>query len=69
MNDFTKDELRELGISLRATGFTPYLSTMFKEESMALLDKIQSMINNYCEHASLEETDMRKCFKCGALFP
>jgi tRNA(Ile2) C34 agmatinyltransferase TiaS len=69
MNDFTKDQLREISTSLRATSFTPYLSTMFKEESMTLLEKVQFLIDNYCEHKKISfrgDVYGYECKKCGA---
>jgi hypothetical protein len=49
MNDFTKDELEELYF------FTCVHKNRYQVEyPQELLDKIQSMIDNYCEH---EETN------------
>lgn len=32
------------------------------------IEWVKESIIDECEHASLEETDMRKCFKCGELY-
>jgi hypothetical protein len=66
MNDFTRKELLEICCSLKATAFTPYLTTMFKPDSIALIDKIQSLINNYCEHEKFyyKELYIPICAKC-----
>lgn len=63
MNDFTKEELeilRDFCIS-NITGNKPY---------MYLFDKIQSLINNYCEHGGVIEVDYpaEKCMKCGKMW-
>jgi len=47
MNDFTKEELEDirnsLGIWIRSENANP-------QSIISLRDKIQSMIDNYCEH-------------------
>ena len=66
MNDFTKDELQELsyGLSyiLEATGHD--------ELNIALQKKLQSLIDNYCEHNwfMVEGLTRVKCKKCGELY-
>ncbi len=50
MNDFTKDELRTIISMVNASN--PHGATYYSE----LRDKIQSMIDNYCE---------RQCPSCG----
>lgn len=45
MNDFTKEELNILKAAMGEILFFP--------ETPRLMNKIQSMIDNYCEHASL----------------
>lgn len=70
MNDFTKEELEELLISLSCR-FSRQLGYESKEHLLFthnLENKIQSMIDNYCEHEwafyfSSDGSDV-KCMKC-----
>lgn len=60
MNDFTKEELQII-----YANSNPCVS----DEMRPILDKIQSMIDNYCEHEwayyfSCDGSDV-KCMKCG----
>lgn len=48
MNDFTKDELEKL-LSW-ADVYTEFGRSWTTKLQMPLIDKIQSMIDNYCEH-------------------
>lgn len=65
MNDFTKEELIILHL---------YLDTAIQEAKIPrmprhvieLRDKTQAMIDNHCDHASLEEGGTPKYNKCGA---
>lgn len=62
MNDFTKDELEILYQCV--TGNRNYQGgQMFPE----LNSKIQSLIDNYCEHEWVEaaQLDIELCVKCG----
>ena len=70
MNDFTKKELKLIhdGLSY-AAGASIETGGMIRDILYPMAYKIQSMINNYCEH----ETDaggcsgemIYKCKKCG----
>jgi hypothetical protein len=64
MNDFTKEELKILKAALG--------EIMFFEQTPRLLTKLQSMIDNYCDH-SLKEVktpffDSIRCEKCKVVF-
>lgn len=72
MNDFTKEELKELRASISATEINnsgAYGDKNTYESAKKLYNKIQSMIDNYCEHDP--ERDFHvcvdKCKKCGAI--
>jgi hypothetical protein len=64
MNDFTKEELKQISIGLswwfQGCGF------MQEEEYKPLVVKIQSMIDNYCEHSyrSVGNHPWLHCIKC-----
>jgi len=65
MNDFTKEELERIlqGVSWWLDGDTAIYSE-------SLINKIQSMIDNYCEHdtcAGEVEIFADTCSKCNAL--
>jgi len=61
MNDFTEEELNELNLTLQGYDF----------DNTDLIYKIQSMIDNYCEHDYSEslikmgDIRSRSCNKCG----
>jgi hypothetical protein len=60
MNDFTKEELKEM------------LSIIdFEMHTQSLCDKIQSMIDNYCDHKFLPDCSCPnskcECDKCGVI--
>jgi len=48
MNDFTKDELRNISDAILYSE----LMESRKDSLIPIRDKIQSMIDNYCEHES-----------------
>lgn len=50
MNDFTKEELKEIKDGLRLSLEQPHCDSTWAKDTRALKDKIQSMIENYCEH-------------------
>lgn len=59
MNDFTKDELETLLHGLKHANIHDW----------EIGKKIQSMIDNYCDHISLfSMDDMKHCCKCGEWF-
>ncbi len=53
MNDFTKEELKDM--------FTVISENYSGKELDELLDKIQSMIDKYCEHQWINGTYCEKC--------
>jgi len=64
MNNFTKDELEEIIMwTCHLVGCNP-----------TLLNKIQSMIDNYCNHTKIEtgaysrSFPPKKCDACGVLY-
>ena len=60
MNEFTKEELEDIYISLDGDD-----SICFVGEE--LLTKIQSMIDNHCEHINAVINEQLKCIHCGRL--
>ena len=68
MNDFTKEELEQISVGLawwfQDSGF------MKEEEYKPLVNKIQSLIDNYCEHLYAAQNEgghyVPKCIKCNA---
>jgi len=60
MNDFTKEELQQI-----RGGLDWWLDNDW-HSSHVLVQKIQSMIDNYCEHeCNHENIDTNICYKCG----
>jgi len=62
MNDFTKEELKELLDCIH------WKINEGQEENLttAVDKKIQSMIDNYCEHEeTVQDSAMVDCCKCG----
>ena len=61
MNDFTKEELEQIEYSLLYTGM----------DGETVLLKLQSMIDNYCEHEfkiiGSGKCLSQKCDKCGKI--
>jgi hypothetical protein len=69
MNDFTKDELELILSDLDHAVFSRY----YAEGKAELRKKIQSMIDNYCEHESdgniyCSNPPKSKCKKCGGFW-
>ncbi len=65
MNDFTKEELETLKIGLG------HVEDRSAENEDTLRKKIQSLIDNYCEHQSLDyvgDVSGYDCKKCGKRF-
>lgn len=74
MNDFTKEELYFL-----RDYTTHFINNYDSENAPEVLDKIQSMIDNYCEHEFIATVGrpmstppgwydaVVKCARCGAL--
>ncbi len=65
MNDFTKDELESIWNWGDVYCWDSHVSeTVYRP----LLDKLQSLIENYCEHEWRcwdDEYNSRECLKCG----
>lgn len=60
MNDFTKDELEELhgGIGWMYSEQTGCVDDDIENNWLLLRDKIQSLIDNYCDHENLDAYDL-----------
>ncbi len=66
MSEFTKEELRHLDYSLEQFRFS-CINPNFENELNELRTKIQSMIDNYCEHDSCKidyDHQPIRCNKC-----
>lgn len=68
MNDFTKEELKYMSTGVKCV----YTFNAYKEEMKPLnnlINKLQSMIDNYCEHQfymqGCGENAFGQCHKCG----
>ena len=66
MNDFTKEELELL---YRHMVLTVNWNTLLSEKDNAVMDKIDSMIVNYCEHKkTVPNYDCKtQCEDCGII--
>lgn len=65
MNDFTKEELQDLECWLRVTRKQDITLPSDKNKEY-ILDKLQSMIDNYCEHEKEGSVGLHNlCLKCG----
>lgn len=65
MNDFTKDELIIMHHNFAETEFRGT-----NEKLNGIRKKIQSLIDNYCEHEDtkfITDVGIDKCLKCGAV--
>lgn len=60
MNDFTKDELQKI---LECVDYTRYTQPFGHFSLEEIYKKLQSMINNYCEHEKMNDTN--HCVDCG----
>lgn len=61
MNDFTKEELMNITDAI-------LYSELFETRKQSLIpirDKIQSLIDSYCEHKVMRSVWSGKCEKCG----
>lgn len=67
MNDFTKEELQEIYTSISQHALEGWANL-----SVELIQKIQSMIDSYCEHEFLLSTDSEHlvilCNKCTKIY-
>ena len=72
MNDFTKEELSILKNGIQYLSDRTSLSEGYLEAHNALEVKIQSMLDNYCEHtpsdAHYEQFRWHLCSKCGVQY-
>lgn len=73
MNDFTEEELEDLHLIYRTFCTDDGTQAMRQLTNLetGILNKIQSMIDNYCEHSESEANhnyEVEKCKKCGRLF-
>lgn len=62
MNDFTKEELEHLSTCISLTLSNGYFP--FGETGNDLYKKIQSIIDNYCDHESEPYPQEICCIKC-----
>lgn len=65
MNDFTKEELEDLRNGVRLLLEQDHCDGGYTREIRALEDKLQSMIDSYCEHDCNHESDGYDYFKIG----
>ena len=65
MNDFTKDDLEQI-LSWSVSHFEQIdIDVIEMERLFSLSKKIQTMIDNYCEHDTHETSALIKyCYKC-----
>ncbi len=64
MNDFTKEELKQLMNGVWCTSKVHQIAI-----NKILYDKLNSMIDNYCEHLFINIGESHKpCIKCGMEF-
>ena len=70
MNDFTKEELQIILLDMNTYIHRAGILTVPKHH-MALRDKIESMIDNYCEHENYKEDEwmVKVCQKCRKVYP
>lgn len=70
MNDFTREELENF-VSWGEV-YTEFGNSWTDKIHRPLIDKIQSMIDNYCEHERLSPTEALNmplhCLDCGEKF-
>ena len=75
MNDFTKDELKIFHILVARSLRCEPLSQESSIEFAKLIHKVESMIDNYCEHQwktnaaprGFESWNKTECINCGAI--
>lgn len=71
MNDFTKEELNFLTDGLNLIVYSCKINPPeLREEFIKLGNKVQAMIDNYCEHEETENVGgwVSICKKCGMEF-
>lgn len=70
MNDFTKDELQIIHLDMTIYA-KKWVMLTESPVHLELRNKIQSMIDNYCEHEYIENpnnSDYMMCALCGDTF-
>lgn len=68
MNEFTKEELECLENAIQLQLAEKAMSQINYDRRVALRQKLQSMIDNYCEHEWRcwdDQHNTRECIKCG----
>ncbi len=68
MNDFTKEELDDLRLGINALISEGSCDSTWNADIRALKIKIQSLIENYCEHEKTEfimDVGIDRCTNCG----
>ena len=70
MNEFTKEELEHLLLWRKSILYTKKPSKEIIKENDILGNKIQSMIDNYCDHDGEIGKDYpaEKCMKCNRMW-
>lgn len=70
MNDFTKEELVKLKNGIEYLSDRTSLSNQYLKGNIDLAHKIQSLIDNYCdhEHTKSHTMNVRVCDKCQTIF-
>lgn len=64
MNNFTKDELEIITKAMKRG--LEFVTVWQEPEYLDVISKIQSLIDNYCEHEhDLDNYDESACKKCG----
>lgn len=71
MNDFTKEELNYIADGLALVMGKCAMKDNIKDNLVQLLGKLESMIDNYCEHKfyvnGCGENVFAQCHKCGEI--
>lgn len=68
MNDFTKEELMCMRKAIENELYKIPMSNLNSQRRRELLDKLNSLIDNYCEHDYVtmnKEVSHIQCVKCG----
>jgi RNA polymerase-binding transcription factor DksA len=66
MKDFTKEELEDIRNGITLLLQEDHCDSNYSRDIRSLEDKIQSLIDNYCEHEPhIEFGGFNQCEKCG----
>ena len=69
MNEFTKEELKIIQWEINTAVNKLDMATLSSKKHSELNEKIQSMIDNYCEHEEKHKEWLSyQCDKCGLMF-